>query len=147
MIVIIGYGNPLRCDDGIGYETAQCLMDLISDRDVLILARHQLTLELIAPISMADAVYFIDARRGDCPGQIQREPVMPFAQGGVFTHHVSPAVLLESARLLYGAKPASWLYTVCGTDFELGAVFSDAVQAAMHHLIEDMLGQVSSLKH
>jgi hydrogenase maturation protease len=142
MILIIGYGNPLRRDDGIGYEAAQRLMELIHDPHVVILARHQLTPDLIALISIADTVFFIDARRGDYPGEIYCEEVLPFGSGGVFTHHVSPAVLLESSRILYGTCPFAWLYTMCGAQFELGMEFSAAVQHALPRLVEQLLTQI-----
>ena len=42
-VLLIGYGNPLRRDDGFGSELAQRLQQEFSDANVEIIAAHQLT--------------------------------------------------------------------------------------------------------
>ena len=45
-VLIIGYGNPLRADDGVGWQAARRLAELRQDEFVETLALHQLTPEL-----------------------------------------------------------------------------------------------------
>jgi Ni,Fe-hydrogenase maturation factor len=43
-IVVIGYGNPLRGDDAIGWKAAEALRDVYEDdMAVEVFASHQLT--------------------------------------------------------------------------------------------------------
>jgi hydrogenase maturation protease len=67
-LLIIGYGNPLRGDDGLGVEVACCLKEIIRDESVEVLSQHQLMPELADPVSRASLVVFVDARVGDTPG-------------------------------------------------------------------------------
>src|SRR3954469_24004396 len=101
-ILLIGCGNPLRSDDGLGWHMAQSLTGCPDTMDVR--AVHQLTPELAEPISQADLVIFIDAALGDAPGVFQSEPVAPkFVP--VSTHYLNPATLLGIAQQLYGTYP------------------------------------------
>jgi len=127
--LIIGYGNPLRGDDGLGWRVAERLRALIRNPEVEILALHQLTPELMDPISRAGSVIFIDACVGPVPGEIQERSVEPQASGAAFSHHATPAALLAGARALYGRAPAATLITVTGADFSVSDRLSPAVGA------------------
>jgi hydrogenase maturation protease len=48
--LIIGYGNPLREDDGVGWQVADQLLKN-SEGSIKVLTAHQLTPELAEPIS------------------------------------------------------------------------------------------------
>jgi hydrogenase maturation protease len=133
--LIIGYGNPLRGDDGFGWHAALRLREIIQDAGIEILAVHQLTPELMDAISRARRVIFIDAAVGEDAGKLTVTALE--TTGGpaaVFTHFATPAALLEGARSLYGAKPEGLLITVVGLDFELGEKLSEPVQLALESL-------------
>jgi hydrogenase maturation protease len=133
--LIIGYGNPLRGDDGFGWHAALRLRDLIHDAGVEILAVHQLTPELMEPVSRARRVIFIDAAVGEDPGKMTVAALG--TTGGpapVFTHFATPAALLEGARSLYGARPEALLISVVGLDFSIGAELSEPTQRALDSL-------------
>ena len=61
MMLIIGYGNPLRGDDGVGWRVAEAAGTALPEGAATVLAVHQLTPELSAPISRAGRVVFVDA--------------------------------------------------------------------------------------
>ena len=133
--LIIGYGNPLRGDDAFGWHAALRLREIVDNAGVEILAVHQLTPELMDPISRARRVVFIDAAVGAEPGRLTVAP--PETTGGpapAFTHFATPAALLEGARSLYGAAPEALLITVVGLDFELGEELSEPVRHALESL-------------
>ena len=50
-VLILGYGNPLRSDDGLGWQVAVQLFRTNTSPEVLVLPCHQLTPELAEPIS------------------------------------------------------------------------------------------------
>jgi hydrogenase maturation protease len=133
--LIIGYGNPLRGDDGFGWHTAVRLQDLIHDDGIEILPVHQLTPELMDPISRARRVIFIDAAVGGEPGKLTVTTLeTSVGPPPAFTHFATPAALLEGARSLYGAKPEGILITVVGLDFEIGEDLSGPVRLALESL-------------
>jgi hydrogenase maturation protease len=126
--LILGYGNPLRGDDGFGWHAAQRLRAAVRDPNVEILALQQLTPELMEPISRADRVIFLDASVGAAPGEIAERVVEPqAAAGAAFSHHATPAALLAGARILYGRAPLATLITVTGSDFSVSDRLSPAV--------------------
>lgn len=130
--LVIGYGNPLRGDDGAGLVVAERLAAAIDRRaDADIRACHQLTPELAEPVSRASLVIFIDAAVDGQPGDIAQADLVPEAPEGIFTHHVTPATLLAAARDLYGVCPRAVLLSITGAAFELGDRLSPPVERAL----------------
>ncbi len=143
-VLIIGYGNPLRCDDGLGWHAARLLQQTCWEIAVEVQACHQLTPELAAPISAADCVIFIDACCEDAaacapqdgPVCCQRLAPAPAAAAGNLAHHLDPAALLALAGALYHTCPEAYLCTLPGATFAYGETLSDAVQAVLPLLLE-----------
>lgn len=120
MILVIGYGNPLRTDDAIGQHVAWELMKCFDRADLIVRITHQLTPELAEIVSHFDTVVFIDARVGDRPGEIIHEEVQPAVGAGAFTHNVTPAALLGAANELYDRMPVGLLISIVGEVFDYG---------------------------
>lgn len=141
MILVIGYGNSFCGDDGVG----PCAAELLAEKaipHVQCIAVHQLTPELAAPISLADVVFFVDAAYGTVPGEIIcREP--PPAVSSSLSHHVDPVTLLDTACVLYGHRPAAYLYSITGKNFDLGQPFSSAVALALPRLLVEMKARIA----
>jgi hydrogenase maturation protease len=132
---IIGFGNTLRGDDGLGWAAAEALQRQALT-GVEILTCHQLTLDLAAWIRPARLAILIDAEAGNSPGQIsQREVTFDPNAADTLHHHQSPEGLLAGARALYGAAPRMALLTVCGKSFEFAEGLSPEVSAALPDLL------------
>ena len=134
--LIVGYGNALRGDDGAGIVAAELLMGRIHDPEIEILGQHQLTPELMEPISRAAHVIFIDAAASGRPGKVHRIPLRPAPACARFTHHATPESLLAGAQALYGHTPEATLYTIPGQSFETGQELSPAVRRAVNELVD-----------
>jgi hydrogenase maturation protease len=135
-VLVIGYGNPLRSDDGLGWYAAQALAEQSHDPNVEIMACHQLTPELAEPISRADFVMFVDACAGLIPGEFSCEPVEPASAFDVpSTHHMTPPILLTWTKELFGRSPDAMTISIVSKSFEFGTELSDVVQAAMPQLL------------
>ena len=78
--LVIGYGNRLRGDDGVGWEVASRLAAAVPSEAAHILTVHQLTPELAEPVSEADLVIFIDASRVGEPGTWRCDHIKPVAR-------------------------------------------------------------------
>ena len=133
-VLVIGFGNPLRGDDGLGGRAAA----EIAARwpDVSVLTPQQLTLDLAEPISRARLVLLFDAAAGETPGSIAyRAVTFDPAVAGTLHHHVSPGALLSAVHALYGQAPPMILLTVSGQAFDFAQGLSPAVEATLPDLI------------
>ncbi len=133
--LIIGIGNPIRGDDGLGWKVADELSRELALEpwrdDVHVLATHQLTPELAELASHADRVLFVDAAQGGQPGTMTCRRVLPDAPTVRHSHALSPAVLLSMTEKLYGCSPTACLLTVAGDSFSPEESLSPAVFAAL----------------
>jgi hydrogenase maturation protease len=129
-VLIIGFGNVLRCDDGAGVRAAERL----ALPGIEILPVQQLTPELMLAIARARRVIFIDAARDGRPGEVRRREVEPEVSG-VLTHVTTPEALLAGATMLYESRATGVLYSVTGESFELSDRLSPVVESAMAELV------------
>ncbi len=155
-VLLIGYGNPLREDDGIGWRLVEELVNgqwpMGNHQSSLVnpqfMAVHQLLPELAEPISQADLVIFVDAAVAGEPGEIRRMDLSPVAERpGAFSHQVGPAGLLESARVLYGRYPPATLFTVTVAQMGYGEQLSPAVAAALPQLLHQIETRIRETRH
>lgn len=136
--LIIGYGNPLRGDDGFGLAVAEQLQEIFSPDTASVLACRQLTPEIAELISRADTVVFVDARIGEPVGMIECEPIHPVASSSAtLAHHAQPAGLLALAQELYGTAPRrAFLVTVRTLHFQYSEELSPEVREAIPSAVE-----------
>jgi hydrogenase maturation protease len=137
--LIIGYGNPLRSDDGFGWQAGRVLARELAGQETEVITCHQLTPELAEPLSLSRCAVFIDADTEGEPGEIHRCDVHPKASASsAFTHSCSPSGLLASAQVLYGSCPTAILITVTAQSFEFGDSLSPLVFAALPKVAEQV---------
>lgn len=134
--LIVGYGNPLCGDDGVGQAVARAFAGPAAIDGVDALACHQLTPELAERFAAAARVVLIDAAAGRAAGKLSVVALQPApASASILGHHVEPAQLLHMARILYGRSPEAYLVTVGAGSLELGEGLSAPVAAALPELI------------
>jgi hydrogenase maturation protease len=134
--LIVGYGNPLRGDDGVGQAVARAFADDSAIDGVDALACHQLTPELAERFAAASRVILIDAAAGAEAGGVSVIPLRPApAPASTLGHHVEPSQLLHMAQVLYGRSPEAYLVTVGASSLELGEGLSGPVTAALPEVI------------
>jgi hydrogenase maturation protease len=130
-LLIIGYGNLLRGDDGAGIRAASRLRDL----GFCSIETHQLLPELAELVSKAIAVIFLDADVGVAAGEIHVSEIFE-SQGGVLEHHATPAGILRLAHDVYGRAPKAVLVGIGGQDFGYGEVMSDGAEGAISKAVQ-----------
>jgi hydrogenase maturation protease len=135
-ILIVGFGNPLRSDDGLGWHVALELSRELSGNKVHVVAVQQLTPDLAEAASRAELALFVDAAYNREPGSLTCEPIEPAASVGRYSHELSPAIVLALAKELYGRCPPAHLLTIAGESFETGETMSPSVVAAIPALVE-----------
>ena len=135
-VLIIGYGYPLRSDDGIGWHSAQALVNAWPSDQVRVEFAHQLLPEMADWIADAGTVVFIDACWDSVPGRIRSRRVHPEApQTASMTHHFLPQGLLAGAQQLFHHAPEAVLVSIGGASFEHGDALSTPIAAAFPALV------------
>ncbi|MDD4956352.1 MAG: hydrogenase maturation protease [Candidatus Omnitrophica bacterium] len=115
-ILIIGYGNPGRLDDGIGPYFA----GLVEERalpGVTVDADYQLTVEDAANVAEHDVVIFADASlEGKEPFFF--EEVRPGDPNSFTTHSVEPPAVMALAHDLFDAETEGYVLGIRGYEFD-----------------------------
>ncbi|MGD1807046.1 hydrogenase maturation protease [Dapis sp. BLCC M126] len=152
-ILIIGYGNTLRSDDGAGQRVAELVAEwkLPNVRSFPV---HQLTPELAEPISQAELVIFVDAYPATSEQGLQvhslceGRPYPPLETGGLESsqglnigHTGDPRSLLALSQILYNNTPLAWWILVPAVNFEFGESFSPKTTEN----IQDSLAQIQQI--
>jgi hydrogenase maturation protease len=106
--VIIGYGNPLRQDDGLGWRVAELVREAMPYDAITILEEHQLVPEMVAQLEHAPLVIFLDAAVDLPPGCMRLQGLRP-AEPQPWSHHILPAQLLTLAQQVNGTAPPAFL--------------------------------------
>ena len=101
---VIGFGNPLREDDGLGLRAAEFLE--ASGIDVL--RCYQLTPELAVQVADSNLVIFLDAAGDLEPGTVRCTEVAA-EQARAWTHHLTPGQLLGFTGATFGRVPRAIL--------------------------------------
>ncbi len=115
-VLLKGYGNPGRRDDGLGPAFAQAV-ERMSLPGMTVDTDYQLTVEDAATLVPHRYVVFVDAdRRGSAPFSLA--PLEPREDGRVGSHSIAPDALLALADALFGVRPESYVLGIRGYDFE-----------------------------
>ena len=136
-VLVIGYGNTLRTDDGLGRHAAERLAVDPRLDGVKVIGRHQLTPELALDVGSAALVVFVDASHGTPAGAIRIERMEPTGRNGMgWSHHLSPSSLVDLASELYGAAPGVVVISVGVESVLDGDQMSPVVRAALPQLVD-----------
>lgn len=136
-ILIIGYGNTLRSDDGVGPKIAEAVLNMRFP-GVQALAMPQLTPELADPISRADVVIFVDAAV-DSSREVKLRKLLPTESSQIIAHACNPRTMLALARDVFDHQPDAWLVTIPVENLELGEQLSVFAQTGLDRALKKIL--------
>lgn len=122
-VLIFGYGNLGRQDDGLGIEFterfANSKLAASLSTHIAVDSNYQLNIEDALLISEFDVVLFIDASLQNktlTPYGIRR--LAPINVMGISSHSMSPATVLSFCQNLYNKRPRCYLLTLPGYEWE-----------------------------
>jgi hydrogenase maturation protease len=150
-VVVMGIGNVLNSDDGLGPFVARTFQggwDLAGDAEVLDAGTPGL--DLISLLHGVEAAVFIDAVRDQgAPGDVKRYDRAGIVQGGAKTVMSPHEPGLRDALLtmeLHGGGPADvTLWGAIPGSIEMGTSLTDAVRGSVPKIIEGLLGDLRRL--
>ena len=148
-ILVIGYGNTLRSDDGAGCRVS----DIVASWDlpyVRSLTVHQLTPELAEPISQSELAIFIDAFVGDNEQSSKRNRSTPAIQVQRIAvskqlnsvaladlgHISDPRSLLLLAQQVYGEVPVAYSLLLPAVNWEFGEQVSAVTRKSIDQAVD-----------
>ena len=128
--LVIGYGNTLRGDDGVGYLMAEqaATWEL---PNVTTIACHQLTPELAAHMAECDRVIFIDATRPGTQTEVAWRSLSPRDAPILDAHRSDPADLLRLTAQLYSTAPSAQLLLLPTAAMGFSETLSAIAQAGL----------------
>ncbi len=116
-LLLIGYGNPARQDDGLGPAFAAAIEKLNLD-GVTVESGYQLSVEDAESAARHRAVIFVDAAtQGPEPFAFRR--LAPETPQSFSSHSVSPAAVLGLAQAMFGADVEGYVLAIRGYSFEM----------------------------
>lgn len=114
-VLVIGYGNPGRLDDGLGPALAEALAALELP-GVTVEANYQLTVEDAAAVAEHDVVVFADASVNG-PEPYSFQPVEPKRNVSFSSHSLAPPAVLALAHELFGSATRGYVLGIRGYRF------------------------------
>jgi hydrogenase maturation protease len=144
-VLVIAYGNPLRCDDGVAWQAAEEIRRKLAPL-VEVICVHQLTPDLAEEISRSGTAIFLDATGTGEPGKVTCQPVSSDCTPARFSHHLEPGQVLALCDQLYDAKPRGFLISISGECFYHGDGLSPAAISALPQSVEAVRDVLRPLK-
>jgi hydrogenase maturation protease len=152
-VLVLGYGNTLRRDDGVGAVVAERMAADARFAGVVVRAAYQLLPEMALDFAEQDLVIFVDADLRAAPGAIEvrwldadppRSDADARAEPGASSHHVGGGELVALAEQLTGHRPAAAAVGIGVVDLELGEGLSPTVEAAVPAAVEAVLALMTA---
>jgi Ni,Fe-hydrogenase maturation factor len=157
-VLCLGYGNLDRQDDGVAWHILTRLAGrlkisfpaTVEEFEFLPGGKVDLfySLQLYPELSEMALVYprlcFIDAHTGAVPEEIHLEALKPVPQSSPFTHHLTPAALLNLSATVYNREPSSLLVSVRGYSFQFTQQLSSRTDHLADLAVEKILGWIGT---
>jgi hydrogenase maturation protease len=139
-ILIYGYGNPGRQDDGLGIVLTERLADWASENQITGVEfdhNYQLNIEDAVAIAQKDLVIFADASEEDiedfCLSQIDGSSKVSFT-----THAASPSYIVQLCKELFQKEPRGLLLHIKGYEWAFQEGLSERAKENLDRALEFM---------
>lgn len=144
-ICIVGVGNTIRGDDGIGNYICNAIEEK-QQPGITTMIVQQLDAELVEELLHYDHVLITDASiEGNSVDLHELYPnvIHPLST----SHHLNAAMLAALSEKVYGKKLSLFICAVRGYDFELGDSISEKAKANCEQAISRTLKWIGSLSN
>jgi hydrogenase maturation protease len=139
--LVIGYGNTLRSDDGVGQRVAVAVASWeLPGLETIVV--HQLSPELAEPLASAELVIFVDALPVESSTDVEVTALVAANSGVALAHASDPRALLSLTRAVYGQEPRAWLLTVPAVDFSLGEALSMTAETGAQEALRQIVALI-----
>lgn len=139
-VLILGVGNLLLSDEGVGVHVANEIMKMELPPDVSVVEGGTDGFRLMNVIMGFDRLIIIDAVRGGAePGSIYRFDLEDMSEGSdlykTSVHQVGILEVIRLSRLVAGKTPQTTIIGVEPKSLEMGMELSPEIQSKMPRII------------
>jgi len=138
-ILVLGYGNPGRQDDGLGPAMADAI-EALALPGVTVEVDYQLNIEHAAELARHDIVLFVDADL-IAPAPFVLNKIVSAREIAFTSHSVSPESVLAICEDHLGAAPEAWVLGIRGYAYE----FAEGLTPQAQENFEQALAYVQTL--
>jgi len=135
-LLVIGYGNQMRRDDGVGPRVAEAIEEL-NLPGVRTLVCQLLSPEYADPIARVRKVIFVDAAVDKTDGVLFRK-LVPGETSQLMAHAADPRTMLALARDVFGHVPEAWWLTIPAIYLGFGTDYSPEAEAGFRTAVEEI---------
>jgi hydrogenase maturation protease len=129
-VLVLGYGNPGRQDDGLG-PAAVAEIERFGWPNLTAFDNYQLNIEDAMDVAAHDVVWFVDAAKtGPSPYAVL--DVSPATTIEFTSHVVRPEAILAIASQCYGASPQAFVLAIRGYEFEFIEALTPGATENLH---------------
>jgi len=152
-VKVIGLGNPLWTDEGLGYHVLEALRQAELPPGVELIDGGTGGLNLLLPMTGAEQVIFVDAvRSGHPPGTVFRIPEGELAAAPVrvkLSHAMGLDDVIRMYREVEGGQAEIVIYCVEAADvgtfgMELTPVVREKLPGLVQHILEELRTKAAS---
>ncbi|MCD4830147.1 MAG: hydrogenase maturation protease [Candidatus Cloacimonetes bacterium] len=146
-ILIYGYGNPGRRDDGLGVLFAEAIQSWAADSELDYIccdSNYQLNIEDADNIAAFDIVVFADATVEEAIEDFKLTRLQPSAKQSFTMHSVSPEFVLDLSARLTETPPEAYLLHLRGFEWDFMAKLTDKAASNLTAALEMMKPLLSS---
>jgi len=143
--LIIGYGNELASDDGLGPALVSQLKKssgISDDGEVETDIEHMLSIDIAGKIRDFDRVFFIDATDDAEVVSFRADPVIYKGKSEFSFHKVTPGTIVAMCSQLYNRSPESVIVKIRGYEWGLSGNLSQRARLNMNEALEYVLLKV-----
>jgi hydrogenase maturation protease len=155
-VLLYGYGNPGREDDGLGTAFIDEISKWVDDHDLnlslTIDQDYQLNVEDASTMADQDVVIFIDATKEEIE-DYSFDQILPSPEASFTMHSVSPEYLLHLCISLFDSSPMTYVLSIRGYNWEFKEGLTQKARDNMEKAVkflkkrvlwEDLLKQLKS---
>ncbi len=140
-ILIYGYGNPGRQDDGLGNAFVELLEDWVKEQKLEGFefdSNYQLNIEDADAVADKDLVIFADASTENIESFILT-PVDASAKVAFTTHAASPGYIVGLSKKLYNKFPPTYLLHIKGYKWEFKEGLTEKAKKNLENAAQFMM--------
>ena len=144
-VLIIGYGNPSRLDDGLGPRFIEILAEKKLPH-VQLESSMMLNIEHADQIKNYDLAIFVDADVS-ADEAFNFKQIQPQASNRPSSHHLKPEALLDLSQKLFQARTVGYILGIRGYNFEgFGENISEQAEKNLYQAIDFLTDRLQSKK-
>jgi hydrogenase maturation protease len=145
-ILVYGYGNPGRQDDGLGIQLVKELEEWSAgsvEKHVVFETNYQLNIEDAETIRNFDLVIFADASMEELDSPVTLTRLDGINELSFTTHAASPGYVVHLCNKLFGAHPRSYLLHIRGYEWDFREGLTAQAGANLHLALEMMKSYIN----